>query len=76
MKILYLKGYRWLLSPNQQVRVYFFGYRQYEVLTKHVKSFLKNIKKKGCQCLGYSRCYYEAIRKFYKIQVLLGFSFF
>ena len=39
MKLLYLKGYRWLLSQNQQVRIYFFGYRQYEALTKHMKLF-------------------------------------
>ena len=31
MKILYLKGYKWFLSQNQQVRNDFFGYTQYDV---------------------------------------------
>ena len=39
MKILYLKGYRWLLSQNQQVRNDFSGYRGYEALAKHIKPF-------------------------------------
>ena len=41
MKILHLKGCKWLLSQNQGVRNYFFGYRRYEALGKHIKSFLK-----------------------------------
>ena len=43
MKILYLKGYKWLLSQNQRVRIDFLGYRWYEALAKHTKPFLKNI---------------------------------
>ena len=45
MKILYLKGYKWLLSQNQQARNDFSGYRQYEVLAKHIKPFLKKALK-------------------------------
>ena len=41
MKILHLKGCKWLLSQNQRVRNYFFAYRRYEALGKHIKSFLK-----------------------------------
>ena len=41
MKILYLKGYKWLLSQNQEVRIVFIGYRQYEALAKQYKPFLK-----------------------------------
>ena len=41
MKILYLKGYKWLLSQNQRVRNDFFDYRRYEALAKDVKPFLK-----------------------------------
>ena len=47
MKILYLKGYKSLLSQNQQVRIDFLGYTHYETLAKHIKPFLKNIKVKG-----------------------------
>ena len=50
MKILYLKGYKWLLSMNQRVRNIFFGYRRYQALAKLIKPFLKNIKVKGLQC--------------------------
>ena len=46
MKILYLKGYKWLLSHNQRVRNEIFGYRRYDALAKHIKPFLKNIKSK------------------------------
>ena len=53
MKILYLKGYKSLLSQNQQVRIDFLGYIQYEALAKHIKPFLKNIKVKGCQKTNY-----------------------
>ena len=42
MEVLYLKGYKWLLSQNQQVRNDFFGYRRYEALVKHIKPFRKN----------------------------------
>ena len=54
-KILYLKGYKWLSSQNQGVRNYFFGYRQYEALAKHIKSsfFKKNFKVNGRQCPDY-----------------------
>ena len=48
MKILYLKGYKWLLSQNQLVRNDFLGYRndflgyrKYETLAKHIKFFKK-----------------------------------
>ena len=46
MKILYLKGYKWLLSQNQRVRNDFFGYRQCEALAKHMKPLnpYENIK--------------------------------
>ena len=40
MKILYLKGYKWLLSQNQRVRNDVFDYRQCEALAKFIKSFL------------------------------------
>ena len=45
MKILYLKGYKWLLSQNQRVRIDFLGNRPYEALIKHIKSFLKKQSK-------------------------------
>ena len=41
MKILYLKGYKWLLSQNQRVTNDFFGYRRYEAQAKHIEPFLK-----------------------------------
>ena len=41
MKILYLKGYKWLLSQNRQVRTDFLGYMRYEALAKHIKLFFK-----------------------------------
>ena len=41
MNILYLKGYKWLLSQNQRVRNGFFGYSQYEALAVHIKPFFK-----------------------------------
>ena len=41
MKILYMKGYKWLLSQNQRLRNETFGYRRYEALVKHIKSFFK-----------------------------------
>ena len=52
MKILYLKGYKWLLSQNQRVRNDFFGYRQCEALAKHMKPLnpYENIKLKRRQC--------------------------
>ena len=50
MKILYLKGYKWLLLQNQRVRNDFSGNRRYEALAKHIKLFLENIKVKGRQC--------------------------
>ena len=53
MKILYLKGYKWLLSQNQQVRNDFSGYRWYKALAKHIKHFLQNIQVKGHQCPDY-----------------------
>ena len=37
--MLYLKGYKWLLSQNQRVRNDFSGYRRYEALAKHIKPF-------------------------------------
>ena len=54
MKILYLKGYKRLLSQNQRGRNDFFGNRQYWALAKQIKPFLKkNIKAKGRQCPDY-----------------------
>ena len=55
MKILYLKGCKWLLSQNQHVRSDFFGYRRYEALAKHIKPFFQtsNIKVNGRQCPDY-----------------------
>ena len=44
MKILYLKGRKWLLSQNERVKNYFFGYSCYEALTKHIKPFNKPLK--------------------------------
>ena len=41
MNILYLKGYKWLLSQNQRVIIDFLGYIQNEALAKHIKPFLK-----------------------------------
>ena len=54
MKILYLKGYKWLLCQNQQVRNVFFGYRRYQALAKHIKHYFAKIKVKGRQCPGYA----------------------
>ena len=51
MKILYLKGYKWLLSQNQRVRNDSFSHRRCETLAKHIKRFLKKVK--GCQWLDY-----------------------
>ena len=53
MKLLYLKGFKWLLSQNQRVRIDFLGYIRYEALAKHIKPFLKKIKLKGRQCSDY-----------------------
>ena len=39
MNILYLKGYKLLLSLNQQVRKDVFGYRGDEAPAKHIKPF-------------------------------------
>ena len=41
MKILYLKGSKWLLSQNQRVRNDFLGYRWYKALAEYIKSFFK-----------------------------------
>ena len=41
MKMLYLKGYKWLLSQNQRARIDFLGYRRYEAQATHIKSFFK-----------------------------------
>ena len=54
MKILYLKGSKWLLSQNQRVRIEALGYRSYEALAKDIKPFfLKNNKVKRHQCPDY-----------------------
>ena len=45
IKILYLKGYRWLFSQNQRVRIGLLDYRRYDALAKHVKPFLKKTLK-------------------------------
>ena len=39
MKILYLKGCKWLLSQNQRVRYEFSGYGQSEALAKYIRPF-------------------------------------
>ena len=57
MKILYLKGYKWLLSQNQQELL--FGDRRYDVLAKHTKPFLENIKEN-------IRLQYHIFKNFYK----------
>ena len=42
MKILYLKGYKWLLSPQKKrVRIDFFGSIRYQALARHIKPFKK-----------------------------------
>ena len=41
MKILYLKGYKMLLSQNQRVRIDFPGYRLYESVAKNIEPFFK-----------------------------------
>ena len=41
MKILYLNGYKWLLSQNQRLRINFLGYRRYQALAKHMKPVFK-----------------------------------
>ena len=51
MKTLYLKGYKWLLSQNQGVRNNFFGYRGYEAMAKHTKTFFENMNVKRRKCL-------------------------
>ena len=47
MKTLYLKGYKWLLSQTQRLRIDFLGCRRYKALAKHVKPFLEKILKPG-----------------------------
>ena len=43
MKILYWKGYKWLLSQNKRVRIDFSGYRQHETLAKDIKLFNQHL---------------------------------
>ena len=50
MKNLYLKGYKWLLSQNQRVRIDSLRYRRCKALAKYKRPFLKKIKVKGRQC--------------------------
>ena len=45
MKILHLKGCKWLLPQNQRVRINFLGYIGYEALAKHIKRFVKKTLK-------------------------------
>ena len=61
MKILYLKGCKWLLSQNQWVRNDFFGYRWYEAVAKHIKLFITNIKLQRRQCLDYNVLFCSAV---------------
>ena len=42
VKILYLKGYKWLLSQKKRVRIDFFGYIRCEALARHIKPFKRN----------------------------------
>ena len=39
MKILHLKGYKWLLSQKQRVRNNLSVYKRHEALAKHIKPF-------------------------------------
>ena len=41
LKILYLKGYKWLLSQKQLVRIDFLCYKRSKALAMHIKPFLK-----------------------------------
>ena len=41
MKILYLKGSKWVLSKNQQVKIDFLGYIRYKALARHIKPLKK-----------------------------------
>ena len=71
MKILYLKGYKWLLSMNQRVRNGFFGYRRYQALAKLIKPFLKNIKVKGRQCPHQKElCSWASVRFQYQSSII------
>ena len=45
MKTLYLKGYKWLISQNQQVRNDFIGHGWYEALGKDAKPTFNKILK-------------------------------
>ena len=51
MKVLYLKGYKCLLSQNQRVRNNFFGYRRYYALAKHLKEDEELLDKKWLKML-------------------------
>ena len=74
MKILYLKGYKWLVPQNQQVRTDFFGYRQSQAPDNQVKPFLKNIKVKQRQ---WHRMYifFGKIKEFCNISSISNISF-
>ena len=82
MKILYLKGYKWLLSQNQQVRNEFFGYRWYKPLAKHIKPFLKKYYSEKTSVPGLFSKYDQILRtlriwsNFLKKSLMENFIFF
>ena len=41
MNVLYLNGYKCLLSQNQRVIIDFLGYIRYDTLAKHIKPFFE-----------------------------------
>ena len=54
MKILYWKGYKWLLSQNKRVRIDFSGYRQHETLAKDIRLFNQHLSIMQLQNFNYN----------------------
>ena len=52
MKMLYLKGCKWLLSQNQRIKNDFLGYWRYYALAKHIKPFLKKHQSESTSASG------------------------
>ena len=71
MKMLYLEGCKWLLSQNQGVRNYYFGYSKYEALAKHIKSLKKTLKWMDVSVLTIKRFSLVFVRYY---QVILFFD--
>ena len=46
MNVLYLNGYKCLLSQNQRVIIDFLGYIRYDTLAKHIKPFFERHERK------------------------------